>query len=376
MIYLDNASTTLPNEKILSEYKDNSLLYFANSSSNHKLGLMSNIKLEESRKSILKTLNLNNHNVVFTSGATESINLALKGIVKNYKNRGKHIISVANEHLATLNALESLKKEGFEITLLHTDKEGKVSVKELEESIRKDTIIVSIMHVNNETGAINDIKKIAEICKKYPKVFLHVDATQAIGKLLFNYNDVDLISFSGHKIHAPKNSGALIYLKKITFDPILSGGGHEFNFRSGTVDVAKAIALASALKEEYAHIKDNLNHVKELNNYLREELNNRDDIIINSSVDASPYIFNFSFKNKKASVVVEALSNKDIFISSVSACSSKKNPYSYVVFDMNNDMNLASNTLRVSFSKDNTIEEVKTFISEFDNIVRGIHENR
>ncbi len=376
MIYFDNAATTLPDKDILEEYNINSLKLFANSSSNHKLGLFSNIKLEEARKDILKTLNLKDHNLIFTSGATESINLALKGTAKKYQNRGKHIISVIDEHLAVKNALEALKNDGFEITYLNINNKGVISLEELKKSIRKDTILVSIMHINNELGSINDIKEISKLLKDYPKIIFHVDATQSIGKTSFNYNDVDLISFSGHKIHGLKNSGALIYKKKISFVPLNDGGGHEFNYRSGTVDVAKAISLASAIKKSYLDLDKNLNHVKELNNYLREKLNNRDDIIINSDINASPYIFNFSLKNKKASVVVEALSNLDVFVSSLSACSSKKNPYSYVVLALTNDINLASNTIRISFSKDNTKEEIDVFIKEFDNIMRNIHENR
>ena len=376
MIYLDNAATTLPRAKILDEYKENSILFFANSSSNHKIGLASNIALDNARKDILNTLKLKDHNIIFTSGATESINLSIKGVAANYKNRGKHIISAVNEHPAVLNSLKALEEEGFSVTYLSVNKEGTINLDELKSSLRKDTILVSIMHVNNETGAINPIKEISKILKDYPKVIFHVDATQAIGKLRFDYNDIDLISFSGHKIHAPKNSGALIYKKKITFKPVLSGGGHENNFRSGTVDVAKAIAIASAIKEEYKDLEENNKHVHELFDYLYDYISSRDDVILNSTKDGSPYILNYSLKNRKASVIVEALSNLDIYVSSLSACSSKKNPYSYVIYEMNKDMNLASNALRVSFDASNTLDEIKAFIEAFDTVMRQTHENR
>ena len=375
IIYLDNASTSKVNPEVLESFNQITLKYFANPSSIHRLGQESNRLLEKSREQILNLLNLNHHEVIFTSGATEANNLAIKGYALANKNRGNHLITSATEHPSVLNTFKQLEKNGFEITILPVNEKGAVEVNSLRDAVKENTILVSIMSVNNEIGAINPIKEIGEYLKKYPKIAFHVDMTQAIGKVDIPLENVDMFSFAGHKIHGLLGSGALIKEKKIILEAQNSGGGQENNLRSGTNTVALSASLAKALRLAVDHQIENYQKASELRDYLVSYLKDNEDKYILNSLDMNnPYIVNFSLKNKKASVLVEALSNRGIMVSSLSACHSKNEDYSYVVYALNHDMCLAHNTVRVSFSYDNTLEEVKEFIKELESIMKEIKQ--
>ena len=275
IVYFDNAATTRINPEVLKTYNEVCQTYFANTSSIHALGTRSFALLEKARKQISDVLSLNEHEVIFTSGATEANNLAIKGVALTFSNRGKHMIVSEVEHPSVLEAVKQLEKHfGFEITYLPINKEGKVDIEDIKSAIRKDTILVSIMAVNNEIGSINDIEEIGRLLKNYPKIFFHVDATQAIGKIDISYKDVDFISYSGHKIHANKNSGALIKRKNIILEPIASGGGQEKDQRSGTVDLASAVSLAKATRLAKEEEKVNFAKIQQISlqilTYLKE----------------------------------------------------------------------------------------------------------
>ena len=225
------------------------------------------------------------------------------------------------------------------------------------------------MALNNEIGSVNPIKEIAEVVHEFPKANLHVDTTQAIGKLKLDYSNIDMFVVSAHKIHGLKGSGALIYKSSLSFLPLLSGGGQEEGFRSSTVSVSNAKAIALAIK---LALKEDNKPIYELRDRLLNGLKELDNIKLNSDLDCSPYIVNFSLKNKKASVVVEDLSNKGIYVSSVSACNSKKEASSYVVEALGKGELLSKNTIRVSFSKDNTLEDVDTFLIELKKTLESI----
>ena len=375
IIYLDNASTSKVNPEVLDSFNQITLKYFANASSIHRLGQESNRLLEKSREQILSLLNLNHHEVIFTSGATEANNLAIKGYALANRNRGNHIITSATEHPSVLNTYKQLEKYGFKITVLPVNDKGVIEVNSLRDAVNENTILVSIMSVNNEIGAVNPIKEIGEYLKKYPKIAFHVDMTQAIGKINIPLENVDMFSFAGHKIHGLLGSGALIKDKKIILEPLNTGGGQENNLRSGTNTVALSASLAKALRLAIDNIDSNYQKVSTLRDYLVSYLkDNEDKYVLNSLDKNNPYIVNFSLKNRKASVVVEALSNHDIMVSSLSACHSKNEDYSYVVYALNHDMCLAHNTIRVSFSYDNTLEEVKEFIKKLEAIIKEIKQ--
>ena len=375
IIYLDNAATSKVYPEVLESYNQITLKYFANPSSIHKLGQESNRLLEKSREQILSLLNLTHHEVIFTSGATEANNLAIKGYALANRSRGNHLITTAVEHPSVLNTFKALEKYGYEVTILPVNKNGAIEVNSLKAAIKDNTILVSIMSVNNETGAINPIKEVGELLKNYPKIAFHVDMTQAIGKIDISLENVDMFSFSGHKIHALLGSGALIKEKKIILEPIVNGGGQESNLRSGTNTLALSATLAKALRLSLKAQKENYQKVSNLRDYLISYLKDNPDLYCLNSLDNNdPYIVNFSLLNHKASVVVEALSNKGIMVSSLSACHSKNEDYSYVVLAMNNDMKLAHNTIRVSFSYDNTVDDVNSLIRGLKQIMKEIKQ--
>lgn len=373
LIYLDNAATTLPHPEVISTYQKTNELYFANSSSIHSLGQKTAHLLEMARKQILEIFHVEDDELIFTSGATESINLAIKGYCLANVSRGKHIITSNIEHPAVLESVKQLEQYfDFKVTYLKVNEQGIININDLENAIQKDTILVSLMAVNNEIGAINPIHEISQITRKYPKIVFHMDATQAVGKVNINYQDVDMFSYSAHKIHGLKNSGALIKKKNIKLLPINSGGGHESGYRSGTVDVASSAALAKATRLIFDDMEHKHAYISLLAAPIYQYLSDHPQLFkIHSNIN-NPYIINFSCINKKASVIVEALSNHHIMVSSVSACHSKNEAMSYVILAITNDHNLAHNTMRISLDMSNTVDEIKTFLDVLDKIVNEV----
>ncbi len=373
IIYLDNAATTYPSKEIADTYFKLTNEYFANSSSIHFLGAKSLHLLEVAKKQILNCLKMFDHEVIFTCSATESINLAIKGYCLKNSGRGKHIITSNIEHPAVSESIKFLVKyHDFEVTYLPVDEKGHISLDEFKASIKSDTILVSLMAVNNEIGSILPIKEIAEILKEYPKIAFHCDATQAIGKIDIDYQGVDLLSFSGHKFHCLKSTGALIKRKKVSLLPILDGGGQENGVRSGTVDVPLMACLAKSIRLEMENLKTNFQYIETLKKTLINYLLIHKDTYLLNSHDDNPYIVNFTLLNKKASVVVEALSKKGIMVSSASACNSKKEKESSVIYALYHDLNMAKNSIRVSFSYFNKKEDVLFLIKSLDEIIGGI----
>ncbi len=374
-IYFDNAATSKVDSKNLLLFNDINDEFFANPNSPHEEALKASIRYRECEQTILDALHLENHKVIFTSGATEANNLAIRGIVSHYKNRGKHVITSSIEHPSVLETFKALEKEGVEVTYLEPDENGVIAPSKVISAIRKDTILVSIMHVNNEVGAVNDIEAIGDILLLYPKIIFHVDAVQAIGKISCDYKNVDLITISSHKIHGLKGSGALIKKNNIQLDPIVYGGGQQEGERSGTLDLANACVLSEAFSCATSHIKENREIVTPLCERLVSYLLSKPTWYhLNSTLtEFNPYIVNFSLLNAKASVVVEALSREGIYVSTKSSCHSASNEPSYVIEAMTHDKKLASECIRVSFSKYNTLDEVEAFVSTLDRIVGDIY---
>lgn len=371
MIYLDNAATTKLNGEVLKSFCELNNQFFANSASTHKLGQEAYRLEEMARNQIAKLLKSDPSEVIFTSGATESNNLAIKGVAFSYKNRGKHLITSKVEHPSVLNAFKMLENDfGFRVTYLDVNEYGQIEIDTLKKALTDDTILVSIMAVNNEVGSINPIEEIGSLLKNYPKVLFHCDATQAIGKINLDYSNVDLLSLSAHKIHGFKGSGLLLKRKNIELSPLLSGGGQEFNYRSGTNNYPYEVCLAKTLRIALENQNKNYQYVKSLNDYLRTLLEDL-DVKINSSKVGSPYIVNISI-NKKASVVSEALSLKDIYVSTKSACSSKRSPSSYVLEAMGLSKFDSMNAIRISLSNETTKEEILTFIKELKVILNTV----
>ncbi len=374
MIYLDNAATGRPFEEALKTFVDVNQKAYGNPSSKHLFGYQANRILEDARKEVLSLLGLSStHQCIFLSGASEANSMAIKSVALRYQNRGKKILTSNVEHPSVSAAFEQLGKSfGFEAVFLPVNENGFVSPEALKASLDKSVTLVSLMQVNNETGAIFPVEQFADILKDYPKALFHVDATQGIGKVKCDYSRCDLISFSAHKFGGLKGCGALIYRKSLDFLPLISGGQQEFGYRGGTVSVAGAASLAVALRRSLSQQEETYHHVSELCARLEEGLGSIDGVEINSPLGHSPFLCNFSLLHHKASVVVEALSERLIYVSTVSACSSKGEPISKVILAMGKDRVHAANSIRVSFSGDNTFEEVDAFLTELKKILQEI----
>lgn len=371
-LFLDSASTTLVSDEILSLFSKVEKEYFANVNSVHQLGVKANALLNKARTSILTSFKCSDHRVIFTSCASEANNLAIKGYCLAHKNRGNHIITTSIEHPSVLQCFKDLEPFGYEVTILPVSHKGVVRLSDLSSAMRNNTILVSIMAVNNEIGSVNNISGIEKIVHSYPKAVLHVDTTQAVGKIKLDYSHIDMFVVSSHKIHGLKNSGALIARKNIDFMPLISGGGQEDGYRSGTQSVAMAVCLAKAIKLANSNLEKRLTYLYQINSYLRSELSKIDNIVISSDDDCSPYILNFSLLNKKASVVVEALSSKGIYVSTVSACHSKKEKMSYVLKAIGKNDIIASNSIRISLDDEINLDDINYFISSLKNILESI----
>ena len=363
MIYFDNASSTKPIKECLDTFYNESLNNYFNPSSIHEGAMHLSANINRIKANFLKCLKLDDkYEVIFTSGASESNNLAIIGYALKNRNRGNKLITSKVEHESVLNVFHYLETLGFLVTYLDVNKEGKIDLETFKKTIDKDTILVSLMPVNNEVGFILNIKEISEIIKMYPKCVLHCDAAQTLGKERFDYQLADLITISAHKIYGIKGIGALIKKKKISLMPLIHGGGQENGLRSGTLDYPAIASFNVSLNYITANFENFYKKTLVLQDYLLKELSKIDEIVINTSKNSSPYIVNFSFKTKKASVIVEALSNRGIYCSSVSACNSKKEESSYVLKAIGRSEKEAHNSLRISLSKDNTFEECEEFI--------------
>ena len=327
--------------------------------------------MEASRAQILKLFKRSEDQIIFTSGATESNNLAIKGFVEANKGKGKHLITSAIEHPSVLGVFKELEANGFELTILSCNQNGIVEEEALRNAIRKDTILVSIMTINNETGIIQPYEKYYKICQGN-KITYHSDITQALGKINLDFSCFDMASFSAHKIHGLKGSGGLFKKKNIRLNPQLIGGGQEYGLRSGTTNWPLNVTLAKTIRLSLEKRQENYNYVLNLHKFLYQELENNSLVKINSSNNyqiQSPYIFNLSVPKRQSEVIIHGLEEHGFCVSSTSACGSKKDNYSYVILDMSGSMELASSAIRVSLSEDVTLSQIKEFINALNKVL-------
>ncbi|HIW21664.1 MAG TPA: cysteine desulfurase [Candidatus Dorea intestinavium] len=373
-VYLDNAATTKAYEEVADLVKKVMCEDFGNPSSRHILGMEAEEYLTRAKESLGKELKVSPKEIFFTSGGTESDNLALIGGARALKRRGKHIISTNVEHPAIYNTLGYLEENGYEVTYLKVNEEGIISLEELKAALKEDTILVSIMHVNNEIGSIMPLKEIGKIIKDYnPKILFHVDGIQAYGKLKVHPKEFncDLYSVSGHKLHGPKGVGLLYKKENVRITPIIFGGGQQKDLRSGTENVpgAAGIALASSLM--YQNHEQKYERVKELKSRLIKGLNKIEDIKINSleKDSFSPYIVSVSVAGIRGEVLLHALEEKGIYVSSGSACSSNHPAISGVLRAIGVEEKYVDSTIRFSFCESNTKEEIDYTLETLYNIV-------
>lgn len=379
MIYFDNSATTKPYNEVLESFLTVSNRYFGNPSSLHKLGVQSEKLLQQARIQMADLLSVKPSEVFFTSGGTESNNIAIKGAALLHKKKGRHIITSSVEHASVKATMEQLEQNGFEISILPVGEDGRVMAEQIEKEIRKDTILISVMHVNNEVGSVQPIKEIGEVLRKYPDILFHVDAVQSIGKIPFNFKKerVDLVSISAHKFHGLKGTGALIVREGTRIAPILTGGKQECNLRSGTENVAGAVAMAKALRMTVEKSKNGVERMLEIQRMLRTSLSQIEGLSIHTPVENfAPHIVNFSIEGIKSEVLVHALEEKDIYVSTTSACSSKIKSPSHTLVAMGVPSSSAESAIRISLSYDNTEKEATMVINAISEAAKQLRRVR
>lgn len=365
MIYLDYSATTPVNEEVLNSFIGATKKYLGNPNSLHKLGVEGNHLINMSTEQIKKVLNVNDVDVIYTSGASEANNTALKGIAFTYSNRGKTIITTKLEHSSINEPIKFLEKNGFNIEYVKLNSDGTVDLDNLEELMTEDVILVSICAVNSELGIRQPIEEIGKLLTKYNKCYFHVDMTQAIGKVKIDLSNVDLFSFSAHKFYGIKGIGALIKKSKIIIEPLIHGGKSTTLYRSGTPSLELIVSMAKAIRLIYDNIDSNNEYVANLNNQLKNILSNYDKVSINSNEKCIPHILNISILGVKPETFLHALEEHNIYISTKSACSSNSS-ISDAVYEITKDSEKASHSIRISLSYLTKEEDIKIFKEVFD----------
>ena len=362
--YLDNSATTRAFDEVASLVGKVMTQEYGNPSSVHHMGTVSANRVFSAREMIASTLKVDPSEILFTSGGTESDNLAIIGTAKANAWRGKHIITTLVEHPAVLETCMELKKQGFEITMLPVDGAGRVRIEDLKAALRKDTILVSMMMVNNEIGAIEPVEEAGKVIKSFdPAIVFHVDAVQAYGKLVIRPRsmNIDLLSVSGHKIHGPKGVGFLYIKKGTKITPICYGGGQQKGMRSGTENVPGIAGMGLAAKMCYEDHDAKIERLYELKEYLVRELTEKiSDITINGPAEreGAPHIVSFSVRGLKSETILNMLSSKEIYVSAGSACTSNNPHISDTLQAIGLERSLLESTIRISMSEFTTKEEL------------------
>lgn len=361
--YLDNSATTSCSKAATDKMVELLTQDYGNPSSMHMKGVIAEKYITEAKKKIAKTIKVEEKELIFTSGGTESNNLAIIGSAIANKRAGMHVITTSIEHASVSNPFVWLSENGFEVTYLGVDAYGQIRLEELKKAIRPDTILVSIMHVNNEIGALQPIEEAGKLIKAAnPKTLFHVDAIQSYGKMAIfpkKWN-VDMLSVSGHKIHGPKGSGFLFVKDKTKIKPLIHGGGQQKGMRSGTENVPAIAGLAVASEEMYANLEENRNHLFALRDYFIEEVEKMDGVTVNGKKDhgSAPHIVSVSIEGVRAEVILHTLEDRGIYVSAGSACASNKPAISSTLQSIGLKKELLDSTVRFSFSVHTTKEEL------------------
>ncbi|MGL4989276.1 MAG: cysteine desulfurase family protein [Cetobacterium sp.] len=371
-VYLDNNATTKMDPKVLEAMMPFLTEEYGNAFSMHIFGRETGVAVSEAREKIATLLKVKPEEIIFTGSGTESDNIAVRGIAKAYKNRGNHIITSSIEHPAIKNTFKDLEQDGYRVTFLPVDENGVVSIKALEESITDDTILISIMHANNEVGTIEPIKEISEIAKKN-KIVLHIDAVQTVGKIPVFPKELgaDLVTFSAHKFYGPKGVGALYIRQGVRVAKTITGGGQEKKLRPGTTNTPGVVGMAKALDLAYNNMEIEIKKEEELRNYFEAEILKKiPEVVINAkSVKRLPGTSSITFKYLEGESILLSLSYLGIAVSSGSACSSDELQASHVLLAMGIQPEFAHGTIRFSLGKYNTKEEIDYTIEQVVKVI-------
>ena len=373
MISFDNSATTQAAPAVLDTYTKVSQKIWGNPSSLHNFGETAFHLLEQSRQQIADLLGVQAHEIFFTSGGTEGDNWVLKGTAIEKRAFGKHLITTAVEHPAIHNSMEQLKELGYEVTYLPVDQEGRINVADLKAAIRPDTILVSTMAVNNESGTIQPLLEVADLLKQYPKIHFHIDAVQGIGKGIQNMimNDrVDFVTFSGHKFHATRGVGFIYARNGRKLAPLMNGGGQESNWRSGTENLPAIAGMAKALRLLLTGEDEKVTRERAIKQRIYDHIKTFPKVTIFSQpTDGfAPHILCFTINGVRGETIVHAFEDQGIYISTTSACSSKKHMAASTLMAMHVQENIATSAVRVSLDENNTLAEADQFIKVFDQL--------
>ncbi|GBG93968.1 cysteine desulfurase [Ligilactobacillus salitolerans] len=373
MIYFDNSATTKVAPQVLKTYQTVSEQIWGNPSSLHALGETADNLLEQSRRQIAGLLGCAPHEIFFTSGGTEGDNWVIKGTAFAKRTFGKHIITSAIEHPAVLNSMKQLEELGFEVTYLPVDVHGQVQPEDLRKALRSDTILVSVMAINNEVGSVQPLAEIADILEKHPSVHFHVDAVQGIGKgigELLKLERIDFLTFSGHKFHAPRGIGFIYKKAGRMLAPLMAGGGQEKNQRSGTENLPAIAGMSKALRLLLENEEQNVSKEREIKRRIYDHIVQEENVTVFSELGAasSPHILCFAIGGVRGETIVHAFEEKGIYISTTSACSSKKGTVSGTLNAMGIVEKIATSAVRVSLDENNTLAEADKFNQAFDQI--------
>lgn len=375
-VYLDNGATTRPSEGVIKKMTEVLQVAYGNPSSLHRKGQQAEQYVKEARNCIAQALRVPDTTLYFTSGATESSNTAILGVASCLGKRGRHILTAKGEHPATSEPLARLQEKGFEIEYIDLDEYGRIRLESLEKKLRNDTILVTCLHVNNETGVIQPVDQMGEIIHtRSPLAVFHVDAVQSFGKLRLDPIQwkIDLMSTSAHKIHGPKGCGFLYIRRDLYLPSLLVGGGQERHFRSGTENVPGIAGYGEAVREAYAHREDACRHMQQLKERLYNGLTQRiDGITINGAPmeDSAPHVLNLRIRDVRSEVLLHALEEYGVYISSGSACSSNKpEQKSPALHALGLDAEAVDQSVRISFSRMNTEEDIDTCIAAMETVI-------
>ncbi len=378
MIYLDNCATTKPDKEVVEVMMKALTDDFANPSSLHSFGLKVEKEIDIARKNAADLIGAQSDEIYFTSGGTESNNIAVHGAIEKNKRRGKKIITSSIEHASIDDQFKHYKELGYEVVYLDVDKTGAVDIEKFKKEMNEDTILVSIIYVHNELGTVNNVKEIFEIAKSVNKnVFFHVDGVQSVGKIPVNVKEIgcDTFSFSSHKIYGPKGMGGLYKKRDVNIDSLVIGGGQEKGLRSGTENVPGILGFGKACELTKRDLEKRLDHAREIKEYLLEKLNNNlEDYKINTPENATNFIVSLSILDIRAEVLLHYLEGDEIYISTASACTSNGTHKSTTLKQIGLDDKYAEGTIRICTSKDTTKEDIDVFVEKLVEYVDEIRK--
>ena len=372
MIYLDNVAASFVEDEVLDIFYNTTKKYYANPNSIHKLGREENKMISDSTLRIANMLKVLKDEIIYTSGATESNNLAIKGLCLSYKNYGKHILISSLEHNSITSSVVSLERFGFEVEVIPVTDKGIVDIESLKSMLRDDTILVSVTSVDSELALRQPIEEVATILKDYPNCHFHTDATQSIGKVAIDYSNVDLITINPHKFHGLDNFGILVKKKNVRLTPLIEGGKSTTIYRAGTPSLANILALEKALEIALTNQEARYNYLKELGNMIKSHLSEYKNVSINSRENSLPSIINFSLIGEKSLTILDEFEEHNIILSAKTSCCPITTP-SKLVYALTKDKQKASSSIRISLSYKTTKEEVEEFLKVFDLIYKEIY---